>query len=453
VKGILGIDLGTSSVKLLLRCGNGRIEKAKESYESRDPSGWWRALCKAARQLELDEVCAVGLSAQVGTYIINSSCVVEWSDPAGLEELREIRKEFDQNIFIREISMPHPEIISYPIPRLRYILKKYPEVCSVCMPKDILIEKLTGKRVSDMFSWRGLADLETGRYSVFFLDWLQMNKEILPPLIGPGECAGEVTGRAARETGIPEGTRVYAGCNDFFAALAGTGISRKGDLFDITGTSEHIGGIAGSMLNDAPPVSGRYFKEFVRYGVTGSSGASLNYGRRLFDGSINTQRVLESKPPIFLPYLNGERCPVCDPQARGVFFGVGGDCDAEMMAYSIMEGVAFNLRQIMESLGLDGSRIVVSGGAAQDDVLNQIKADVLGKRVAVLDEPDASAQGAMMLAGIGEGAFGNLEEAFAACANTVREFVPQRGQDDARFEFFKQLYPALKEQFTRWGGV
>ncbi len=454
MKSILGIDLGTSSVKLLLRHADGRCEKARESYESRDAAGWWEALCRAAKRLDLQNICAVGLSSQVGTYIVGEGQIIDWSSPAGFTELRELKTAFSQSFFIREISMPHPDIISYPIPRLMHILRQTPGVSSVCMPKDLLIEKLTGRRVSDVYSWRGLANLEMGRYSRFFLDWLKLDARALPPLLQPTDCAGEVSAAAAEETGIPSGARVYTGCNDFFAALAGSGICAECDLFDVTGTSEHIGGIASSILPDAPPVTGRYFEGFVRYGVTGSSGASLDFGRRICPEPIDISGCLSEKPPVFLPYLNGERCPVCDPDARGVFFGMDGGCSREMMAYSVMEGVAFNLRQIMESLDLSGSRIVVSGGAAQNDTLNQIKANVLGMTVAALDEPDASAQGAMMIAGVGEGVFGSLKEAFEACGNTLREFVPDGRYDyRQRFEFFKRLYPLLKEQFVQWRGV
>ena len=152
--------------------------------------------------------------------------------------------------------------------------------------------------------------------------------------------------------GLMEGVPVYTGCNDFFAALAATGIGKPGDLFDITGTSEHLGGIADSMLRDAPPVSGRYFEHYVRYGVTGSSGASLDYALKLHDGSLDAVKCAAQKAPLFLTYVNGERCPVCDPDAKGVFFRIGAGCTPEMMAYAVMEGVTFNLKQILELLGI-----------------------------------------------------------------------------------------------------
>lgn len=451
MKNILGIDLGTSSVKLLLRYGDGRVQKAREPYDERIPSGWLAALVRACAQLDLSCVDAVGLSSQVGTYIVNEKTVLEWSSPVGLSELKEVKSLFSQQVFLREITMPHPDIISYPIPRLLHIMRSEQDVKSVCMPKEILVRFLTGCMVSDPYSWRGLANLETGEYSRFFLDWLGISESVLPPLQRPEECAGKVTGEASRQTGLKEGTPVYTGCNDFFAGLAGTGIGRVGDLFDITGTSEHMGGIADFMLEDAPPVSGRYFEHFVRYGVTGSSGASMDYARKLYPEEVDADACLAKKPPLFLPYLNGERCPVCDPDARGVFFGISAGCTPEMMAYSVMEGIAFNLKQIVELLEIQGKRITVTGGAAQSAVLNQMKADVLGMQVVTLAESEASALGAAMMAGVGCGLFANLEEAAAACVKQTGVFEPRViSACNARYEMYKQLYPVLKDQFGNW---
>ena len=451
MKSTLGIDLGTSSVKLLVRHADGRIEKAREPYEAKNPAGWLAALVRACRKIDLTCVDAVALSAQVGTYVVNEQDVISWSDAAGLSELHEIKARYAQETFIREITMPHPDIVSYPLPRLAYMKKAYPVLESVCMPKELLIRYLTGSMVSDIYSWRGLANLDTGKYSRYFLDELGIDERILPPLCLPTDLAGTVTCEAAQQTGLREGVSVYAGCNDYFAALLGTGIHQVGDLFDITGTSEHIGGITSSMLSYAPPVSGRYFVDYVRYGVTGSSGASLDYAARLWQGKVDIKACREKKPPLFLPYLNGERCPVCDPDAKGVFFGISGGCDAELMAYSIMEGVSFSLKQILQTLGVTGERIIVTGGAAQSDQLNQLKADILGITVAALDEPDASALGAAMLAGIGAGAFADLKEAIDACVGSVRVFTPDAAYDDGgRYEMYKQMYPLLKDQFRKW---
>ncbi|MEA4888966.1 MAG: FGGY-family carbohydrate kinase [Clostridiaceae bacterium] len=447
---LLGIDLGTSSVKLLLRHEDGSIEKAKCAYGVKDFAGWWQALVQAARQLDLTNVTALGLSSQVGTYLVDEEHIIAWSAPEGFTELQETKAAFEQSVFIREITMPHPDILSFPLPRLRYIRKTYPGASSICMPKDLLIQQMTGTRITDIYSWRGLADLEHGRYSRFFLDWLGIAADMLPPLAQPADCAGVVQASVTRQLGLPANTRVIVGCNDFFAGLLGMGVSNEGDLFDITGTSEHIGGIAKSALPTAPPVSGRYFSGFVRYGVTGSSGAAHQFGLGLYKEKIDAASCIARGAPLFLPYLNGERCPVCDPQASGAFVGIRGGCSNDMLAYAVKEGIAFNLRQILELLHMDGDNLLLSGGSAQDDELNQIKADILQKRVFALHEPDASAMGAMMLAGMGCGVFADMKDAIARCRGPVRIISPRDGLFiPERFERFKEIYPALHENFDR----
>ena len=124
-KALLGIDLGTSSIKVLLRHGDGRIEKAKATYDEISPSGWLHAMKTALRMLDLTAVAAVSLSSQTGTYVVNGRDVITWSDPAGKEELPRIRGAFSADTFLSEIGMPHPAITSYPLPRLLYIKEHF----------------------------------------------------------------------------------------------------------------------------------------------------------------------------------------------------------------------------------------------------------------------------------------------------------------------------------------
>ena len=169
-KSILGIDLGTSSVKVLQRYSNGTTIKAKAKYDDISPQSWWNAICKALAKIRLQDVSAIGLTSQVGTYIVNGQDVISWNAGTGAEELSLVKSRYSQDIFLREISMPHPEIVSYPIPRLTYIKNHFSSIERVCMPKDFICEMLTGNFVTDPYSWRGLANLEKKDYSDFFLN-------------------------------------------------------------------------------------------------------------------------------------------------------------------------------------------------------------------------------------------------------------------------------------------
>ena len=448
---ILGIDLGTSSVKVILRDREGATIKGKEPYKAQTPSGWWHAVKRAVSGLDVSCLKAIGLSSQVGTYIVDGGNVIRWNSKKGAQELVEVKARYDRKTFIQEISMPHPDMISYPLPRLMYIQEHYPEAEKVCQPKDFLCEMLTGNCVTDPYSWRGLANLSTGRYSKKFLDGIGFPKEKLPRLTGICDIAGYTKGVPLEGSAFPAGIPVFTGLNDFFASLLGMGIYKEGELFDITGTSEHLG-VTGPLLNlDKGLVSGPYLRGNVHYGVTASSGLSLDYGMRIFGfGNMDVEQCLKNRPPIFLPYLNGERAPIWDADAQGMFFGIHGTCGKAEMAYAVLEGVAFSLYHIYECMGSPKADVMrVSGGASRNHVLNAMKAELFGVPAVVSEETDTSALGAWMTAAVGLGWFSGFEEAAGQICKIKETINPcSRYQKilKQRFAVYKELYPATKKQ-------
>ena len=299
-KHVLGIDLGTSAVKLLLWKGTEDVEKARAAYSEISPKGWLSAIAEAAKTLDLSSLGAIGLSSQVGTYVVNRQAVISWNEGAGHEELAFLKAKYSKETFIREIAMPHPDIVSYPLPRLLYIQKKFPEIKSVCQPKDFLCEALCGRLVSEKYSWRGLAHTKNDGYSAYFLREIGIDESLLPPLIPFDAEVGKTTAECEKTLHIPSGIPVYAGLNDFFASLLGMGIEKSGDMFDITGTSEHLGLLEDALSPDTKMVSGVYFDTYIHYGVTGSSGASSDFAIREFGrDSLEILSRIEKNPPIF----------------------------------------------------------------------------------------------------------------------------------------------------------
>ena len=453
-KSVLGIDLGTSSVKILQKFEDGTIYKSRSSYRTVSPEGWWEAICRALSKLDLTQVAAISLSSQVGTYIVNDEEVISWHSGIGGEELKEIKNQYDTGIFLKEISMVHPNITSYPIPRLKYIKNHYPEVHSVCQPKDFICERLTGNRVTDPYSWRGLANLETKTYSSFFLNEIEFDKEKLPKMIDYTELAGTTKEPVLKGNVLPCGIPVYVGLNDYYASLLGMGMQKSGELFDISGTSEHLGRIEENVNVNTPLVSGPYLQNHVHYGVTASSGASVKFGLRLCeDGEINLQEMMQGQPPIFLPYLNGERAPVWDADARGVFFGISENCTSKELAYAAFEGVVFSLYHIYETMGkLPANIMRISGGAAVFSLLNHLKAEMFGIPAAVLEENDTSALGAALIAAVGAGWYPDFETAIKDSCK-IKEMIEPTGLYkewlEKRFSIYKELYPAVKLQYER----
>ncbi len=346
--------------------------------------------------------------------------------------------------------MPHPDIISYPLPRLLYISRNY-DVQSVYQPKDYIYKRLTGQLFSDVYSWRGLANIQKKTYSKKLLDKIGIDEKILPKLTMPDEYPGCITKEAAEKTGLNAGTRVYLGCNDFFAGLLGMGIKDCGYVFDVTGTSEHIGLVTDELKLSGGMVSSPYFYGNVIYGVTSSCGTALDFGVKSFgDLAVDVDKAIENKPPIFLPYLSGERAPIWDVDARGTMFGISRQTDINAMRYAILEGVAFSAYHIYEALGLGGKAkaLVASGGACENDSLNQIKADIFGLDVYVCEEKEASAYGACLIAAEAEGLCVQEEERF-------KKVIKCKGRPvlKERFNLYKKIYNSQKENFKEFRRV
>lgn len=468
---ILGIDLGTSSVKIIKKYKDGHIEKLRNTYEEPLPLGWWNAVLELLEQIDWLEVTAIGLSSQVGTYLVNNQEVISWNSDAGKEEVKWWKANFLQEKFIEEISMSHPDIISYPLPRLKYIKEHFENIEKICQPKEFLLEKLTGEWVTDCYSWRGLANLKKGNYSTCFLKELSVEERVLPKIKRFDEIAGYTKEIRFSKNILPSGIPVYVGLNDYYAGLLGMGIQKTGQMFDITGTSEHLGVLQEEINENTTLVSGPYIEHNVHYGVTASSGPSIKYGLKLMqtlgDGADKTkaaievqkrvfdlEEIIQTKPPVFLPYVKGERAPIWNPDARGAFFGIEEKCTVKQMAYAVMEGVVFSLFHIYETMGKPAMKsMTVSGGAASIDGLNLLKAEVFGVPVETVEESDVSALGACMIAAVGTGIYENYHQAAEDWVNRNQTIVPTgkyKEWFEKRYEIYKEFYQKIEPLYKKW---
>ena len=456
---VVGIDLGTSSVKVICVYPDGRTVRAGKTYAARNADGWQNALAAALAEMDLSDVCAVGLSSQVGTYMIEGIPEpIHWYDDVGDRECSACRQEDEPETFLREIGMPHPQIRSYPLPRIRYILDTYGKWLNgqprrICQPKEWICQILTGKRITDTCSMRGLAHPD-GRYSRYFLEKLGITEDWLPPLTDPAGLVGTVTEEAALATGLPRGTPVYCGCNDFYTGMLGLGVGSTGEAFDVTGTSEHIGILCDTMDLYTPLVVSPYLHTNVLYGVTASSGSSLGFAIRNY--GMECIEALEepyAEAPLFLPYVNGERAPIWDGDARGVYFGIEADCDRSALAYSVLEGVAFSIYQIYETMNSRAEKMLVGGGASEDSFLNTLKASLFGIPVISTVEKEASALGGAMWGAVGCGLSADVNDAIRTYVRPSRVFEPRKEWTEMlrqRFGIYKNLYPALRDSFRQW---
>ncbi len=457
----LGIDIGTSSVKGLARDKSGDTVKAKRTYAKLGIEGWRSAIIELLSELaEITAerggtLAAVAFSSQVGTYIVNDKDVIGWQSSAGHEELAEIKKTIPSSRFLSEIGMNHPDIISYPLPRLLYIQKKYGK-CEVLQPKDYFIRELTGNSVTDYYSLRGLVNLQTETRADGLLRDLGITCS-LPESVSPLAEVGVVTPSASKTYPLKTGLPIYAGCNDFFAGLFGMGAYETGGAFDLSGTSEHLGFISDKIENSAS-VSGKYFNGYCSYGGTKSSGVCCDFAINNFGTEgLTIDGMLEGNPPVFLPYLNGERAPIYDENARGTFFGIGARTDKRQLAYSVLEGVVFSLFDIASDMKMPKpERLICGGGSARNSLMSEIKAELFDCSVVCVAENDVSALGACMLAMVGLGYRKDMRRAIlheVRFLNAVQPSGRYREKLLKRFEIYKDLYSDLKGTFKKFNSI
>ena len=269
----------------------------------------------------------------------------------------------------------------------------------------------------------------------------------------PTDLAGTVTPEASATYGLPQGIPVYVGCNDFFAGLLGMGIYDIGTAFALYGTSAHVG-----MITQAPQsgriVSGPYFHGCATYGGTKASGAACDFAMQNFGIDGLTPEISCENPPIFLPYLAGERAPIYDENAKGVFFGITDKTTSAHMAYAVLEGVVFSLYHIYTSLNArTPTRLITGGGSALNPTMAKLTAALFGCEVCRAKENDASALGAALLAMTGSGIYASIEQAAQAAADYELAAIPDErlgNRLQARFSVYQSLYGDLKHTFEKF---
>ncbi|MDR0452782.1 MAG: FGGY-family carbohydrate kinase [Treponema sp.] len=291
-----------------------------------------------------------------------------------------------------------------------------------------------------------------------------LDGEKLPPFIFPGEEAGALLPAVARHFGFGKGVKVFAGGPDFFVSILGTGTVKPGSACDRSGTSEGINLCTAEKVSDrrlmayGHPVRG-YWNLSGIISTTGKAAEwtmeLLGLGRENFDSfySLAAEAGSGSGGLLFLPYLGGERAPIWDPRARGVFMGLSLASGRKELARAVAEGICFAVRdvaEVMEELGAPVREFRVSGGPAGSAFLNQLKADVTGRPVLSPARKDAEITGLAVIGAVAMGKYASLAEAAGAMVRIEREYEPHAGRKliyDERFAAYRELYRTLKGRF------
>lgn len=483
---LLGVDIGTSGVKAALYAVDGalaaeesepcQVTRPGEGWLEQDPAEAWRAAAAAIRRVvrrapENGRVRAVGVCGHSPTLILIDAAgrptrpAILWQDRRAAAEADELAARLRAEDLTDLLGGRLPHGPSFPHPRLLWLRRREPAALDAATTaldtKDWINFRLTGQRASDPWSAKGLANMRTGRPIEAWRELLGVDPSIAPPTRSPAAPLGTIAPEVAAELGLPGDAVVATGWTDGACAMLGTGcFAAPATAYDVAGTSEVIGTVVAE-----PPDDPRYQRApgpdpswTLLMGPTQTSGAALLWAARLLgvDPAEIPRLAAEAAPAasgvIFLPYLEGERAPIWDPRARGVFFGLASAHGRPELARAVLEGVVFAVRHVLETFEESTSRPIlalrVCGGGSREPLWNQIKADATGRPITTTATPDTSSVGAAMLAGVAAGLFPNLDAAASALVRLGTTFEPRREHADAynaSYRLYRALYPRLRD--------
>ncbi|MEO8152633.1 MAG: xylulokinase [Rhizobacter sp.] len=488
----LGIDLGTSEVKLVLLepSGNGsgsivasagvklNVSRPAPGWSEQDPTAWWVAAGEAAQQLRTkapeawSAVKAIGLSGQMhGAVLLGAQHevlrpAILWNDTRSALECAEMMAALPALPQISgNLAMP-----GFTAPKLAWVAKHEPavfaRVAKVLLPKDYLRWCMTGLFVSEMSDAAGTLWLDVARrdWSDELLALTGLSRRHMPDLVEGSASSGTLSPAVAAAWGLAPSVIVAGGGGDNAASAVGIGAVRPGEGFISLGTSG-VMFIVNDRFRPNPAsavhafchaLPGRWHQMTVMLSaasclswVTGLVGAENEASLLARVESLDAATQLAA--PVFLPYLSGERTPHNDARARGVFFGLDNDTDARSLCYSVLEGVAFGMRDGLNALraaGTEVGRLALVGGGARSAFWAQLHADVLGLEIVTLDGGEAGgALGAARLAWLADG---GDEAQVCQMPALRRRFTPDEARGEAlasRYQRFRSLYTATRGLF------
>jgi xylulokinase len=493
---LLGIDIGTSGCKALLLSVNGDVlatstatyglSQPHVGWTEQDPFLWIEGTRKAVAKV-LDgcgdvELICIGLSGQMhGLTALDADRkvlrpAILWNDQRNAAEVAEItQKAGGLEALIARTG--NRMLVGYTGGKIVWMRNREPELFArmrhMLNPKDYLRMVLTGElatEVSDA-SGTGLFDVKNRIWASGLIETLGIDPRLLPACYESHEISGRVSIEGAALFGLPAGVPVVGGGGDSVIQTIGSGVIGPGELQTTIGTA---GILAAALDAPAPSPDGRIQmfcnvapSKWHAMGVSLNAGGAMGWFRSILaeagrgkDLTFDEICAAAEKSPagakgaLFLPYLNGERCPHPDPTARGAFVGLTTRHDLADVARCVMEGVvhAFHdMHALMKLVGIEGMLIKASGGGAKSTLWRQIQADMFECDVVTTEgAAEGAAFGAALVAGVGIGAWGDATEAAGTLKVLTRQAPSAASRDVYRkaHSIYRNLYPALSESFS-----
>ena len=486
MKYFVGIDLGTSAVKLLLVNESGNICNTvsreyplsfpQPGWSEQNPEDWWSAVQDGLKELtekiELNDIAGVGCGGQMhGLVILDEKDqvirpAILWNDGRTYKEV-----DYLNNVIGRKKLSDLTANIAFAgftAPKILWVQKNEPEnfkrICKIMLPKDFINYKLTGVHACDYSDASGmlLLDVKNKCWSREMLDICSISEKQMPKLFE----SFQVIGNVSADVCLPKTAKVVAGAGDNAAAAVGTGTVGDGACNISLGTSGTVFISSDKFGVDSTNGLHAFAHADRHFHLMGCMLSAASCNKWLCDEILQTKDYASEQKNItdeklgtnhvyFLPYLMGERSPINDTNARATFLGMTMDSSRSDMVQAVLEGVAFAIRdsfEVAKSLGIHVERSKICGGGAKSPLWCKIFANVLNIPLDIPQTEEGPGYGGAMLAMVGCGLYGSVK----ACADalvSVRRTVEPDPEISARYEKqyrnFAGIYPALKQLFAK----
>ncbi|MDR2515252.1 MAG: xylulokinase [Christensenellaceae bacterium] len=502
---LLGVDVGTTGTKTILIDGTKRVvasstveypmETPQPGWTQQDPEDWWQAAMQSIQAVlqkaavPQGEILGVGFSGQMhGMVALDRDGLVVrpailWNDQRTQAQCDEITQKAGGAEGLVKLTN-NRMLTGYTGGKILWMKQNEPEnyakTVAVICPKDYVRYRLGGEIATDVSdaSGFGLFNVQRRAWSDEAIEIAGLRRSLFQKAYESYEVAGRVSAEAAALTGLLEGLPLTAGGGDAVIQTSGSGIVRQGVLGVVLGTS----GVVAMGLEGFKPNPNGELQLFCSnesglwhgIGVTLAAGGSYRWFRDQLCGAqakkaeeegLDVYDLLSAEAEgapagcgglVFLPYLSGERCPYPDPDARGVFFGLGLEHGHAHLNRAVMEGVTFSLRQVAERIystdaSIKPEMVILSGGGARSALWRQMTADIFGLPVVTIEgSGEGGAFGGALVAGVGLGLWKSLAEATGAPREATRNLPRPEAQAvyERAYALYSSLYGALAPAFS-----
>ena len=481
----VGIDLGTSSVKLILVDQLGKIVKTvsrsfevnmeKASWSEQDPNQWYHQTFAALKEIIQGyeaSLKGISFSGQMhGLTLLDEHDevirpAILWNDQRTTEEVEWLNHTFGIDRLMALTG--NIAVTGLTLPKLLWVKKHEPNhfkrIKKVLLPKDYLVYKLTDQFVSEVSDASGTLwyDVEHRKYADDMIHITGLDKSCFPRVVESSESVGFLSESVKAYLKITQDVNVIAGAGDQAAGAVGLGVVNDGDVSISLGTSGVVFVSSDQFFPDEKSHLQSYAHANGKYhlmAVMLSAAGSVHWFRKIikdisFEAMYNgIEKADSSEQLFFLPYLMGERAPINDPNARGVFLGLSAKHTIFDMGRALIEGVTFALKDskcLIQELGINISEIKITGGGAQNDIWCQIVADTMNAKVIRTIANEGPALGAAILAMVGSGAYHSVNEACKQVIKIEKIFDPNADQValyQEKYKQFRKIYPDVKSLF------